>query len=251
MTRLDQKVVALTGAAGGLGTALASRFAREGAEALLLADIDELLLRERLAELRADHPHVELSSYVTDVRDPSAVDRFVAAATERYARLDIMVNNAGVLSPNSRIHNLTIDDWRSSIDINLLGTFNGIKAAVQAMRPRGGGVIINTASVAGMTAWAYTAPYGASKAAVIQLTRIAAVEYACDKIRVNCVCPGTFASPLFGADSERLLDAIGARHPLGLGTAEDVVGAFVYLASDEARWTTGSAVVVDGGYSAP
>ena len=108
-----------------------------------------------------------------------------------------------------------------------------------------------TASVAGLTAWSHAAPYCATKAAVIQLAKVAAVEYARDGIRVNCVCPGTFVSRIHDELPPDALDVIAARHPLGLGSAVDLVGAYSYLASDAARWTTGSALVVDGGYAAP
>jgi NAD(P)-dependent dehydrogenase (short-subunit alcohol dehydrogenase family) len=240
--RLEAKSVVITGAAGGLGRALAAAFAHEGAR-LVLADVDAEALEQAAAE-------VDAVTVTTDVSDPQQVDALVDRAVDAYGRLDVMVNNAGVLSPNARLHNLTVEDWRRSLDVNVIGTFNGIRAAVRAMRPQGGGAIVNTGSVAAITAWAYTGPYGATKAAVVHLTRIAAVEYAKERIRVNCVCPGSFPSPIHAGVPSEALDAIGARHPLGLGRAEDVVGAFVYLASDEAGWTTGAALVVDGGYSA-
>ena len=119
------------------------------------------------------------------------------------------------------------------------------------MRPQGSGSIVLTASVAGMTAWSHAAPYCATKAAVIQLAKVAAIEYARDGIRVNCVCPGTFRSAIHEGLPEDAMDAMGARHPLGLGAADDIAGAYAYLAGDQSRWTTGAALVVDGGYSAP
>jgi 3-oxoacyl-[acyl-carrier protein] reductase len=119
------------------------------------------------------------------------------------------------------------------------------------MRPQRSGAIILTASVAGMTAWSHAAPYCATKAAVIQLAKVAAVEYARDGIRVNCVCPGTFLSQIHRDLPEEAIDAIAAKHPLGLGRPDDLVAAYSYLASDGARWTTGAAIVVDGGYAAP
>ncbi len=187
-----------------------------------------------------------------DVTDENAVDRFVAAARETMGRLDVMINNAGILNANGRIHNLSDAEWRRVIEVNLMGTVRGIRSAVQVMRKQeAGGAIVNTASVAGMTAWAYTGPYGATKAAIIQLTKIAAVEYARDKIRVNCVCPGSFLSKMHNDVPAEALDPIRDRHPLGLGKPEDLIGAFLYLAGDESRWTTGAALVVDGGYSLP
>jgi meso-butanediol dehydrogenase / (S,S)-butanediol dehydrogenase / diacetyl reductase len=163
----------------------------------------------------------------------------------------VLISNAGVLSPNGRIHNLSTEDWERAFRVNVLGAVNGIRAAVPVMRAQGSGSIVLTASVSGLTAWSHAAPYCATKAAVIQLAKVAAVEYARDGIRVNCVCPGTFRSAIHDELPPGALDVIEARHPLGLGSATDVVGAYSYLASDDSRWTTGAALVVDGGYSAP
>jgi len=175
----------------------------------------------------------------------------VQLAVARFGRLDVLISNAGVLSPNGRIHNLQTEDWERAFRINVLGAVNGIRSAVGVMRPQGSGSIVLTASVSGLTAWSHAAPYCATKAAVIQLAKVAAVEYARDGIRVNCVCPGTFRSAIHDGLPEEALDAIAGRHPLGLGSADDLVGAYSYLASDDSRWTTGAAIVVDGGYSAP
>ncbi|MHB8510476.1 MAG: SDR family NAD(P)-dependent oxidoreductase, partial [Candidatus Dormibacteria bacterium] len=162
-----------------------------------------------------------------------------------------LISNAGVLAPNGRIHNLTTEDWERAFRINVLGAVNGIRAAVPVMRTQRSGSIVLTASVAGLTAWSHAAPYCATKAAVIQLAKVGAVEYARDGIRVNCVCPGTFLSAIHADLPQDAIDAMAAKHPLGLGSADELVGAYSYLASDASRWTTGSAMVVDGGYSAP
>jgi 3-oxoacyl-[acyl-carrier protein] reductase len=175
----------------------------------------------------------------------------VAHAVKQFGALDVLVSNAGVLAPNGRIHNLTTDDWDRCYRINLLGAVNGIRAAVPVMREQRSGSIILTASVAGMTAWSHAAPYCATKAAVISLAKVAAVEYARDGIRVNCVCPGTFLSSIHEGLPQEAIDAMAARHPLGLGSPADLVGMYSYLAGDASRWTTGTAMVVDGGYSAP
>jgi len=163
----------------------------------------------------------------------------------------VMINNAGVLAPNARMHRLTAADWDRQIRVNLMGVVHGMTAAVRVMRAGGGGSIVNTASVAGLAAWTHSAPYCATKAAVIHLSKVAAVEYARDAIRVNCVCPGTFESGMSAHLPAEALGAIAARHPLGIGTPADLVGAYAYLAGPESRWTTGTALVVDGGYAAP
>ncbi len=119
------------------------------------------------------------------------------------------------------------------------------------MRAQRSGSIVLTASVSGLTAWSHAGPYCVTKAGAIQLAKVAAVEYARDGIRVNCVCPGTFLSGIHAELPAEAIDAIASRHPLGLGAADDLVGAYRYLASDASRWTTGSSLVVDGGYAAP
>lgn len=244
------KVVAITGAAGSLGAALAAAFGEAGAAAVVLGDLDFERLESVASAVTAAGATV--LPVRLDVTHAASTDAFVRAAIGISGRLDVMVNNAGVLNVNGRIHNVTEADWRHVIDVNLMGTVNGIRSAVELMRRQEtGGSIINTASVAGISAWAYAAPYSATKAAVIQLTRVAAVEYARDRIRVNCVCPGTFLSNIHDGVPAEALQAIAERHPLGLGRPADLVGAFLYLAGDAARWTTGTALVVDGGYSAP
>jgi meso-butanediol dehydrogenase / (S,S)-butanediol dehydrogenase / diacetyl reductase len=244
-----RRVVAITGAGGALGAAVTRQLAGEPDTDLLLSDISGASLEATVAALPPIEGSVETT--LADVSDFAAVEAAVALAVERFGRLDVLISNAGVLSPNGRIHNLTTEDWERAFRINVLGAVNGIRAAVGFMRPQGSGSIILTASVSGMTAWSHAAPYCATKAAVIQLAKVAAVEYARDGIRVNCVCPGTFLSAIHADLPPAALDAVAARHPLGLGSADDLVGAYSYLAGDASRWTTGSAMVVDGGYAAP
>jgi meso-butanediol dehydrogenase/(S,S)-butanediol dehydrogenase/diacetyl reductase len=244
-----RRVVAITGAGGALGAAVSQRLASEPRTALVLSDVSESSLAATVAAVGdAASP---VTTALADVRDPAAVARVVGLAVEQFGRLDVLVSNAGILTPNGRIHNQTIEDWERAFSINVLGAVNGISAAVAAMRPRRSGSIILTASVAGLTAWSHAAPYCATKAAVIQLAKVAAVEYAPDGIRVNCVCPGTFRSAIHEGLPDEALDAIAARHPLGLGSAQDLAGAYSFLAGEDSRWTTGAALVIDGGYSAP
>ena len=192
-----------------------------------------------------------MTTVAADVSDFASVEHVVTHTVDRFGRLDVLISNAGVLSPNGRIHNLGTEDWERAYRVNVLGPVNGIKAAVPVMRAQRSGSIILTASVAGLTAWSHSAHYCVTKAGVIHLAKVAAVEYARDGIRVNCVCPGTFLSGMHTGLPAEAVDAIAAKHPLGLGSAEDLVGAYSYLASDASRWTTGSAIVVDGGYAAP
>lgn len=245
----ERRVVVITGAGGALGAALARQFAGEPATDLVLSDVSAPSLEATVGGL--PEPRGAVETELADVSDVAQVEAVVARAVERFGRLDVLVSNAGVLSPNGRIHNLATEDWERAFRVNVLGAVNGIRAAVPVMRPQRSGSIVLTASVAGLTAWSHAAPYCATKAAVIQLAKVAAVEYARDGIRVNCVCPGTFLSAIHADLPQDAIDAIAARHPLGLGSAADLVGAYSYLAGDQSRWTTGSAVVIDGGYSAP
>jgi 3-oxoacyl-[acyl-carrier protein] reductase len=241
--------VVIMGAGGTLGAALAAQFAGEPSTDLLLSDVSAPSLEATVAGLPpAGGP---VATALADVSDFASVESAVALAVERFGHLDVLISNAGVLAPNGRIHNLSTEDWERSFRVNVLGAVNGIRAATAVMRPRRSGSIVLTASVAGLTAWSHAAPYCATKAAVIQLAKVAAVEYARDGIRVNCVCPGTFRSAIHDGLPAEALDAMAARHPLGLGSATDLVGAYSYLAGDASRWTTGSTMVVDGGYSAP
>jgi len=244
-----RRVIAITGAGGTLGAALSAQLAGEPETDLVLSDVSATSLESTVGGL--DEREGALETVPADVSDFAQVEAVVALATDRFGRLDVLISNAGVLSPNGRIHNLSTEDWERAFRVNVLGAVNGIRAAVPVMREQRSGSIVLTASVSGITAWSHAAPYCATKAAVIQLAKVAAIEYARDGIRVNCVCPGTFRSAIHDDLPNEALDAIGARHPLGLGSAADLVGAYSYLASDASRWTTGSALVVDGGYSAP
>jgi len=245
----EPRVIVVTGAGGTLGSAISARLAGEPDTELVLSDVSDASLAATVAQL--PHRDTAVETVLADVSEIDEVEAVVAHAVERFGHLDVLISNAGVLAPNGRIHNLTADDWDRCYRINVLGAVNGIRAAIPVMRAQSSGSIILTASVAGMTAWSHAAPYCATKAAVISLAKVAAVEYARDGIRVNCVCPGTFLSAIHEGLPQEAIDAMAARHPLGLGSPTDLVGAYSYLASDASQWTTGSAMVVDGGYSAP
>lgn len=246
---MSHRVIAITGAGGALGAALSAHFAGEPGTDVVLSDVSSASLEATVAGLPESAGEVE--TLLADVSDIAQVEAVVARAVECFGRLDVFIGNAGVLSPNGRIHNLTTEDWERAFQINVLGSVNAIRAAVPVMRKQQAGSIVLTASVSGLTAWSHAAPYCATKAAVIQLAKVAAVEYARDGIRVNTVCPGSFRSAIHADLPEAAIETIAGKHPLGLGAADDLVGAYAYLASDASRWTTGSAMVVDGGYSAP
>jgi meso-butanediol dehydrogenase / (S,S)-butanediol dehydrogenase / diacetyl reductase len=244
-----RRVVVITGAGGALGAAISHRLAGEPDTDLVLSDVSGASLQATVDGLPDDGGAVETA--LADVGDADQVAAVVDRAVDHFGRLDVLISNAGVLSPSGRIHNLATEDWERAFRVNVLGAVHGITAAVPVMRAQRSGSIVLTASVSGLTAWSHAAPYCATKAAVIQLAKVAALEYARDGIRVNCVCPGTFRSAIHDGLPPEALDAIEGRHPLGLGAAGDLVGAYSYLAGPDSRWTTGSALVVDGGYSAP
>jgi len=246
----EQRVVAILGAGGSLGGAITRKLAGESLAGLVVSDRSVAALEDSVAGVEEGGPPVE--TVIADVTERGQVDAVVARAVERFGRLDVFISNAGIPPANGRIHNLSDDDWERAFRVNVMGHVHAIQSAVPVMRHQEqGGALVLTASVAGLTAWAYAAAYCATKAAVIELAKVAAVEYARDNIRVNCVCPGTFVSAMHAELPPSAVEDIAERHPLGLGSPDDLVGAYSYLASDAARWTTGSAMIVDGGYSAP
>ena len=206
-----RRVVVINGAGGALGAALSARFAGEPHTDLVLSDVSADSLAASVDGLPTGADGA-VDTMLADVSDYDQVAAVVDRAVDRFGRLDVLISNAGVLSPNGRIHNLSVDDWDRAFRINVLGAVNGIRAAVGVMRPQGSGSIVLTASVSGLTAWSHAAPYCVTKAGVIQLARVAAVEYARDGIRVNCVCPGTFISGIHAELPQSALDTIGQRH---------------------------------------
>lgn len=243
------KTVVVTGATGMLGRAISRAFVDEKVRAIALVDLDHQRTKECAAEF-ADQT-VEVVPIALDVTDHDAVQRTFDDLAAMWGRIDIAINNAGIVAPSARLHNVRSEDFRRVLDVNLTGVFNCMKAEVNSMRTTGGGAVVNTASVAGFTNWTHSSPYGASKAAVIQLTKLAAAEYAREGIRVNCVCPGTFLSSFHEELPESVLGEIRSRHPLGrFGNTDEIAAAYVYLAGASGQWITGTSLVIDGGMSA-
>lgn len=251
--RLNQRVAVITGAGSGIGRAMALRFASEGAH-ILAADLNEEAAAQTVAEVRAGGGHAE--AFAVNVAEPAEVQAMVEQAQSSFGRLDILCNNAGIGSTTSVIDQEP-DEWDRVMAVNVKSVFLGCKYAIPLMMAQGGGVIVNTASVAGMIGLVNRAAYSASKGAVIALTKQVAIDYVEHNIRVNCLCPGTVDSPWVGRllqqsdDPSEMRRALTARQPMGrLGTPEEIAGAALYLASDDAAFITGTGLVIDGGLTA-
>lgn len=260
--RLLGKVAIITGGASGIGAASCRRFAEEGA-AVVVADRDAqgaAAVAEAIVAAGGRAAAVEV-----DVTDEDQVAEMIRVA-DVFGPVDALYANAGVAG-SGRAGDLSRADWQRVIDINLTGVWLCSRAVLPGMVARGAGSIINQASVGGLVGVAGIAAYAAAKAGVIGLTRQMAVDYGPDNIRVNAVCPGTVPTPLVRStydagggfasgvaeplDFDAMMERSRARFPLGrFGSVDDIANMAVYLASDESRWTTGTAIPVDGGMTA-
>jgi NAD(P)-dependent dehydrogenase (short-subunit alcohol dehydrogenase family) len=245
--RVSGKIVLVTGAGSGIGRETAARFAAEGA-VVAATDIQLEAAQETATAIAGDAIALEL-----DVRAPASVEAALHDLVSQLGGLDVVVNNAGVAARGT-VERLTEAEWDLGIDTNLKSVYLVSKVAWPFLVERGGGSILCTASVAGLWAIPDDAAYCVSKAGVIMLTKCMALDGARMGIRVNCVCPGYTETALSERwlrdqpDPEAARREESARHPLGrMGKPRDIADAFLYLASDEASWVTGAALVVDGG----
>ena len=239
---LNGKTAIITGAARGIGYAIARRFASEGARVAVL-DVDADAARQAAREIGD-----AAISCGADVSRATAVDRAFAAIVDELGGLDILVNNAGIVGSDTPVAKLEEDDWDRVLDINLKGTFLCSRAALRYMIPRETGVIISLGSISGKEGNANMAPYSVSKAGVICFTKALAREVLEAGIRVNCVAPALIDSPILqGMDQDRV-DFLTSKIPLGrLGRPEEVAATVLFLASDESTFTTGQCFDVSGG----
>jgi NAD(P)-dependent dehydrogenase (short-subunit alcohol dehydrogenase family) len=248
--RLQGKVALISGGARGMGAVEARLFAKEGAK-VTIGDVLEDEGRKLEAEINTtggEGLFVRL-----DVTQEADWQKAVEATVNRFGRLDVLVNNAGV-SGRGRVEDTAVEEWDRVMDVNAKGVFLGTKVAIPAMRKGGGGSIINISSQLGLVGTDHSSPqYQASKGAVRLLTKATAIQYAKEGIRTNSVHPGPIVTPMTEAaraDPERY-QLMLSRVPLGCyGQPEDVAYGVLYLASDESRWVTGSELVIDGGWTA-
>jgi cyclopentanol dehydrogenase len=248
MGKLDGKVALISGGARGQGAVEAAVFAREGAK-VVFGDVRDDEGKKAEAAIRAeggDAVYLHL-----DVSNEADWQRAVSTAVERYGKLDVLINNAGIVIPRVPIDERTAEEWDRVMAVNAKGVFLGTKHAIPAMRRAGGGSIVNISSVAGIGQSLHQEPaYAASKGAVRIFTKVTAAQHAKDKIRCNSVHPGPIDTEMVHSamsDPEVLRRRL-QRVPLGrLGTVEEVVSLVLFLASDDASYVTGSEMVVDGG----
>jgi len=254
MTRLSGKVAIVTGGANGLGEAIATRMSEEGA-AVAVLDRDEEG-GGRVAGKLTDSG-AKAAFFACDVTQEEDVSSAISAVAERFGRLDVLVNNAGVEGVNKPTHELSLDEWEHVMAVNTTAVFLCTKHAIPHLK-QAGGSIINISSIYGILGGGDVPPYHASKGAVRVMSKNDALTYAADNIRVNSIHPGfIFTSMVHRYAAEAGLSEDDARsildpaHPLGgTGEPDDIAWGAVYLASDQAKWVTGSELVIDGGYTA-
>jgi len=241
MRGLIGKIALVTGAASGIGHATAMRLTEEGCKVVfgLYAESE-----------RKNVPGAD--PVILDVASEQDWLRTVESISARLGGLDILVNCAGI-SPFGTVESTSMKAWKDVLATNLTGTMLGCRAAVPHLRRRGGGAIVNVASVNGIRGSGNLVAYGASKGGVVALTMALAIDHAVDRIRVNCVCPGTIDTPMTSMSQKKIEEperyaTIVAKHPLGrVGKPDEVASAIAFLASDEASYMTGASIPVDGG----
>ena len=250
MARFDGKVILITGASSGIGAATARRFGAEGGRVMGCA-LDEEGCRAVTDEITAGGGE---AAYIHgDLAGRDFCDEVIDATMERFGRLDVLVNNAGI-GRGGTVETVTDEDWRLTFAVNLDAMFFLSRRALPIMKRQGGGVIVNTASELAITAARNEVAYDASKGAVLQFTRAMAIDHARDGIRVNAICPGPVDTPIlvdYREDAADRIKEIAEETPMGrVGTPEEIAGAITFLASDDATFITGSALLADGGVTA-
>jgi NAD(P)-dependent dehydrogenase (short-subunit alcohol dehydrogenase family) len=247
MTGFEGKAGLVTGAGGGIGRASALEFARRGASVAVI-DLDERAATETTALITEKGG--EAVAIAADIGEEGSVQRAIAQVVERFGGLDFALNNAAIPSVNRELTDLTFAEWDRVVRVNLTGTFLCMKHELPELRRRGGGAIVNMASNGGLYAIPHAPAYVASKHGVVGLSKVAAVDYAPENIRVNALCPGPTLTPMYEsvAGEPEMMRRQAAITPLGrLADPDEVAAAAVWLCSAEASYVTGIAMSVDGG----
>ncbi|MFC6784696.1 glucose 1-dehydrogenase [Halobaculum halobium] len=251
MDGIDGGVAIVTGGAAGIGRATAQRFAAEGAS-VVVADIDADDLAETVDLIEADGG--EATAVETDVSDQDDVAALVEGTIDTYGVPDFALNNAGIEGSSAPMADQSLEDWKRVIDVNQTGVWNCLTEELAVMADNGGGAIVNTSSIAGLSA-AGGAPYVASKHGVVGLTRVAASQYGPAGVRVNAVCPGVIDTEMIDRANEEMGEGtieqfVQAKPLRRMGTPEEVASAVVWLCSEESSFVTGHPLVIDGGFMA-
>ena len=251
---LHSKVVLVTGASSGIGAAIAEACAAAGATLMLTGRSAE---RGNLALKRAQAHGVQAQFLAGNLSEPQWPDEIVAETVRRFGRLDVLINNAGIIYRGT-VADCSDVEWDDIVAVNMTAVFRLSRTAVRNMRAQGGGTIVNIASDWGLVGGRNAFAYCASKGAVVQMTRAMAVDHAKDNIRVNCVCPGDVDTPMLasgiakrGMTQEQGLKHLGDQVPLGrVARPEEIARAVVFLAGDDSSYMTGAMLAVDGGNTA-
>ena len=249
MDRLKDKVSLITGGGSGIGRATCLLFAREGAT-VSVADYDDQGGQETVQQVQAAGGQAVFIR--ADVSKSADVQNMLNTTVETCGRIDVLFNNAGIEGPSAKLANYPEDAWERVIAVDLTSVYLGMKYVIPHMIKQGGGVILSTASVAGLVGFPGSGAYAAAKAGVINMTRMVALEYAKKNIRINCICPGVISTPM----AQRVIggrpeEQVARMEPIGrLGMPEDIANAALFLAGDESSFATGAPFIIDGGYVA-
>lgn len=255
MNRLNHKVAVVTGGAKGIGAAACRCMAQEGAK-VAVTDLAEREGKAIAGEIQSSGGTARF--WRLDVTKSDEIRRVLDDVAAEFGKIDVLVNNAGIAGPNKPTHEINEEEWDKLMDVNVKGVYLCTRHAIPHLKKNGGGCIINLSSIYGIIGAADLPPYHASKGAVRLMTKNDALLYAADNIRVNSIHPGYIWTPLVEDLARKSADGVAAfrkqldaRHPIGnVGEPEDIGWGVVYLASEEAKFITGSELVIDGGYTA-
>lgn len=248
--RLNGKTAIITGGGTGIGKAAAERFVLEGANVVITGRRKEKLAEASREIWEKTGRDIDISNM--DVSDSDQVKELMKNTFDRYGAIDILFNNAAIFKGIGKtIEDLTEEEWDETMLVNLKGTFLCSKYVIPYMRKSGGGSIVNCSSISGHVGQRKQGAYNAAKGGMEMMTKCMALDFAKDKIRVNCICPAWVECEYNHDDFEKMAEEINSMHPIGrAGNPEEVAYGVLYLASDESLWVTGTSLMIDGGYTA-